>query len=296
MKSAGPALLYLALLFPVLGQGTRTLRPALLDTVSSAFSVSSRERMADGRSRDGEVGVNRFDLNVAGVRAWRVAGAQFAYGLAYSRTELDAEPVLLVPETLQELSLSLGVRRELSAKWGFAAYLRPGFYGDFERFDQDSFNVPLLLLTSYRESATRAWFFGMNANAFSDHPVLPAFGLRWEVAPNWTFDLGYPRTSLLHTWGEELKVGVGVSAQGGNYRVTESLGVPALGVRRLANTYLDYSEYRAGFRLEKALGRTFIFDLEFGVLIEREFDFFDRDYEFDGSGGLYAGLALRGRR
>lgn len=276
-------------------QGSRTVRPALLETGFATYSVSSSEGMDDGAFRSGDVGVDRFDLSLTGSAVWAAAKGQFLYGLAYSRTEIDADPGLTLPDTLQELSLSLGLRRELSASWGLAVFLRPGFYGDFESLNGDSFNVPMLLLTSYRESATRLWFFGVNANPFSDNPVLPAIGVRWQFSPGWTLDVGYPRSSLLWEAQAGLKVGLAISAQGGNYRITENLGVPAPGVARLANTYLDYSEYRAGVRLEKALASSFTLDVEAGALIKREFDYYDRDYELDGSGGFFATLALRGR-
>ncbi len=295
MKSL-PLFLSLTLLgSTALAQGSRTFRPALLETVSATYSVSSSEDLDDGRFQAGEVGVDRFDVSLTGSAAWAAAKGQFLYGLAYSRTELDADVGMTLPETLQELSLSLGLRRELSANWGLSAFLRPGLYGDFEEIDGDSFNVPVLLLTSYRESAERTWFFGINANAFSDNPVLPAFGVRWQISPDWTFDLGYPRTTLFRVVDQSLRVGLVLSAQGGNYRITETLGVPAPGVRRLANTYLDYNEFRGGFRMEKSVGSSFTLDAEVGALIEREFDFYDRDYELDGSGGFYATLALRGR-
>ncbi len=278
-----------------LAQGSRTFRPALLETVSATYSVSSSEDIDDGRFQAGEVGVDRFDFSVTGSAAWAAAKGQFLYGLAYSRTELDADPGLTLPETLEELSLSLGLRRELSANWGLAVFLRPGFYGDFESLNSDSFNVPVLLLTSYRESATRMWFFGVNANPFSDNPVLPAIGLRWQFSPSWTLDLAYPRTSLMWSVREDFKAGLAVSAQGGNYRITDNLGVPAPGVARLANTYVDYNEFRAGLRIEKKVGPSLTLEAEAGALLEREFDFYDRDYELDGSGGFFATLALRGR-
>jgi len=278
-----------------LAQGSRTFRPALLETVSAAYSVSSSERIDDGRFQAGEVGVDRFDVSLTGSAAWPAAKGQFLYGLAYSRTTLDADPGLTLPETLQELSLSLGLRRELSANWGLAVFFRPGFYGDFESLNGDSFNVPMLLLTSYRESAARMWFFGVNVNPFSENPILPAVGLRWQVSPSWTLDLAYPRTSLMLTVSEDFKAGVAVSAQGGKYRVTDNLGVPAPGVARLANTYLDYNEFRAGLRMEKKVGPSLTLEAEAGALIEREFDFYDRNYELDGSGGFFATLALRGR-
>lgn len=295
MKHLSFALLCLAAASPLLAQGSRTFRPALLESVSVSASFSSSEEVDDGVFQGGDVGISRYDLSVGGARSWAAAKGQFLYGLAYSRTELDADVGMTLPETLQELSLSLGLRRELSANWGLSAFLRPGLYGDFEEIDGDSFNVPVLLLTSYRESAERTWFFGINANAFSDNPVLPAFGVRWQISPDWTFDLGYPRTTLFRVVDQSLRIGLVLSAQGGNYRITETLGVPAPGVRRLANTYLDYNEFRGGFRMEKSVGSSLTLDAEVGALIEREFDFYDRDYELDGSGGFYATLALRGR-
>lgn len=290
-----PLLTGLAFAATAHAQGSRTMRPALLESVAVTYSFSSEEDVDDGGFQGGEVGVSRFDLSLAGGRPWQAVGGQVLYGLAYSRTEIDADAGMTLPDTLQELSLSLGYRRELSPTWGLAAFARPGFYGDFEDLGGDAFNAPLLLLTSYRESAERTWFFGLNANAFSDNPVLPALGVRWRFAPSWTFDLGYPRTTVMWDGGDGLKAGLLLAAQGGNYRITENLGVPAPGVARLANTYVDYNEFRAGLRVEKAWSEGFALEVELGALLEREFDFHDRDYELDGSGGFFGTVALRGR-
>ncbi len=274
-------------------QGSRTFRPGLLASVSIGYSQSSVGDLSRRDTPLGETGVRRFDFSTTG-QTQLGAGTQFLHGLAYSRTMLDAGPSPL-PEDLNELTLSLGLRRELSPTWTLSLFLRPGLYGDFETLNGRSFNMPVLLLASHRTTDHLTWFLGLNANTFSDNPVLPAVGLRWQFSEGWLLDVGYPRTSMMLELHEGTRVGLALSAQGGNYRITRSLGVPEAGIDRLANTILDYSEFRVGARWEQTFNAGLTFEVEAGAMIDREFDYFDRNYRIDGGSGIYGSLVLRGR-
>jgi hypothetical protein len=76
-------------------------------------------------------------------------------------------------------------------------FLRPGFYGDFEEIAGDSFNVPVLALAQYGPRRELVWMFGLSVNAFSDHPVMPVAGVRWQFAQAWTFNLGFPQAGFV---------------------------------------------------------------------------------------------------
>ncbi len=202
---------------------------------------------------------------------------------------------MTLPETLQELSLSLGLRRELSANWGLSAFLRPGLYGDFEEIDGDSFNVPVLLLTSYRESAERTWFFGINANAFSDNPVLPALGVRWQISPDWTFRPWVPAHHAVSGGGSKSadrtrpqRPGRQLPHHGNARRAGPRRASPRQHLPRLqrVSRWFPHGEER-GFLVHPRRGSR--------RADRTRVDFYDRDYELDGSGGFYATLALRGR-
>jgi len=268
-----------------------TFRASLLESVALGYSYSSREDLTSG-SLVGDVAVQRFDFSLSGRRPWNDT-VTLAYGFAYAGNELQHSAGVPLPENLIELSLNLGVTQKLSAKWSWSAFVRPGFYGDFEEVDGDSFNAPLLALAQYAPRRELVWMFGLSANPFADHPVMPVAGVRWQFAPEWTFNLGFPQAGFVYRANPKLTMRAGVSFQGGSFRITSNLGVPAPGIDRLANTYLDYREVRVGLGADAKLGEKWSLALDAGAVTDRKFDYFDRNYTLNGDAGWYGTLFLR---
>ena len=269
-----------------------TMRPGLLADYEIKSWYSSKENLDRGATRNGEASVTHFGLSLSSRHAVSPT-TQPVDGLAYATYELDAAGAAL-PDRLGELSLNLGVIHRLSPTWTLAGYARPGFYSDFESFDADAVNVPVLLLATYVVSPELVWSFGLNASAFSDNPVLPIVGLRWQFARDWTFALGFPQSGFTREINDTLALRLGASFAGGNFRVTRNLGVPAPGVPRLANTYLDFTEIRVGLGADLALGGDLKLALDVGAVTDRKFDYFDRNYRLDSDTGFFAALSLRG--
>jgi hypothetical protein len=100
-----------------------TFRPTLADEFSAGFTYSGKGDLSRGDTAAGEVAISRFDLSVAG----RVPLGQamvFIPGLAYSHTSLDASAGTFLPGSLQEFTLSLGLRGFVSKEWGYIAALQ----------------------------------------------------------------------------------------------------------------------------------------------------------------------------
>jgi len=268
-----------------------TFRTSLLESVSVGYSYSSREDLSYG-GRIGDVAVQRFDFSLSGRRPWSDT-VSLAYGFAYADNQLDHSPGVPLPENLRELSLNLGLTQKLSPTWSWSAFVRPGLYGDFEEIDGDSFNAPLLAFAQYVPRRELAWIFGLSVNPFSDHPVMPVAGVRWQFAPEWTFNLGFPQAGFSYRANPKLTLRAGVSFQGGSFRVTRNLGVPAPGIDRLANTFLDYREVRAGLGADVKLAAKWSLALDAGAVTDRKFDYFDRNYSLNGDAGWYGTLFLR---
>lgn len=276
-------------------QPSATMRPDLLASVDFNVSTSSDEEIARGPTAIGSVAVKQFGASVSARRAWSDS-TSLVYGVAFNIHDLELSSSFLpLPEDLTELSLNLGVQHRFDARWSAAAYLRPGFYGDFANgLDGDSFNAPLLVMAMFAQSRELVWSFGLNANGFSDNPVIPIVGVRWQFAPQWLFSVGFPRTGLTYEVNDRLKLRAGASFAGGSFRITKNLGVPAPGVARLANTFLDFREVRAGVGLDYALTKASELSLDVGAVTDRKFDYFDKNYRLDGDGGLFVALAIKG--
>lgn len=269
-----------------------TFRPALVDAFSSTYTYSGAGDLNRGNTRSGELSLSRFDFSVSG-RVPLQPGTILIPGLAYSHTTLDTSAGVPLPGSVQELSLSLGVRGVLAQKWAYLVALRPGFYG--QKLVGDSFNAPLFLATFYRQSETLTWIFGVTANAFNDNPILPVVGAQWKFAPDWQLDVGFPRTGLAYTVSPKLTLRGGLSFLGGNYRITENLGVPAPGIARLNNTYLDLTEVRVGAGLAYKFAGGLELDLDVGVTTLRRFEFPDRNYRLNGDNVGWLSITLNHR-
>jgi hypothetical protein len=264
---------------------------AILDSLAVEYGYSSRESL-DRAGPAGSVGVHRSALIAEGRRALSLTDT-LAYGLQLELNTLDADATTFVPDQLAEVTMRLGFSRKISPSWTASLSLRPGLYGDLENIDGKTFNVPLLIGASYAKTRDLIWLFGARANVYSEHPVLPLVGVRWQFSQDWSASLAFPRSGVQWRIAPNLTLDAGVGFQGGTYRITENIGTPTGLVGRIANTFVDYREIRVGIGAEFALDRRVSIRIDAGTFTDRRFDYFDRNYTLDGDGGLFGALAIR---
>jgi hypothetical protein len=267
-----------------------TFRTSLLQSWSLGYSYSSRSDLTNNGPA-GSIAVNRMDFSFSGRRPISPENL-LVYGFVAATNEFDTTPGTRLPERLAEVSLNLGLIKRFSPQWGVSAFARPGVYGDFTEIG-DSLNMPVLILANYTQRKELVWSFGLNINPLSEYPVLPVAGVRWQFAPAWTFNLGFPQAGLVYAASPKAIWRAGASIQGGSFRISENLGVPAPGVDRLANTRLDYRELRFGVGADLTLPAGFVLTLDAGMVGDRKFDYYDRDYILNGDPAVYGTIALR---
>jgi hypothetical protein len=270
-----------------------TFRPALLESYNLTFGHTARSDLSRQGTTAGNVAVEHTAFSLTG-RTPLGASTLLLHGLAYASHELDSGTAPL-PGRLTETTLSLGLWHKLDESWTLAAYLRPGNYSDRSRLDGNSFNAPLLFTALYRANPELDWVAGFSVNAFSDNPFIPIAGVRWQFAPDWTLNLGFPRAGVTWRANERFSLMAGATVQGGSYRITRNYGVPAAGVNRLANTFLDYREIRLGLGAEISLTPALKLVADAGVSADQRFDYFDRGYRLKGDRAAFLALALQGR-
>ena len=261
------------------------------DVLTAEFSFSGDEGL-DRAGPAGSVAVRRSAL-ATDRRTTLSPSHTLSYGLQLEVHELDSDSGTLLPERLAEIALRLNFSRRLSSTWSASLFLRPGLYGDFEDVDGKTFNVPFLLGASYAKTRDLVWLLGLRANVYAEHPVLPFVGFRWRFAPDWSFNVAFPRSGIEWQASSRLSLNLGVSLQGGTYRIIENLGSPLNTAGRLANTFVDYREIRVGLGAEYALTGRLSVRAEAGAFTDRQFDYYDRDYTLDGDPGIFASVAVR---
>ncbi|RXK54688.1 hypothetical protein ESB00_01975 [Oleiharenicola lentus] len=269
-------------------------QPSGAHTATAQFSISADSDLTRGGAPAGEVGVSAF------AATWRSSAAltattRLSYGLNWERFDFDRAAVVVVPDTLQELSVVLGATHRLNTQWMLTGTIRPGVYGDTEGGGGDAFNAPLLLLATWVRSPELAWAFGLRADWFSERAVIPFIGVNWKFAPGWEFSLGMPRAGVSYQAGDALKLTLGASVQGGNYHVAEDPRGPAISSLRVDDTTLDYHEIRVGLAADWKLNESLTLSAEAGVITDQKFDYFDRGITLDGGGIGFFTLGLNGR-
>jgi hypothetical protein len=261
--------------------------------VTVGYSQSARGDITRGSAPAGEVGVSAFTGN------WRSSAAltattRLSFGVNWEHFDFDRTAAGAVPDTLQEVSVTLGASHRLSQAWLVTGTVRPGLYGDLEGGRNDAFNAPLLLLATWVRSPELAWAFGLRADWFSERAVIPFVGVNWKFAPGWEFALGLPRTGLTYDAGERLKLSLGASVQGGNFHVGRDPRGGVFAGPRLDDTKLDYHEIRVGLAADWRLNEALRLSAGAGVITDQKFDYFDRDYTLDGGGIGYFSFSLTG--
>jgi hypothetical protein len=266
-------------------------RSAVLDTVSVLYSVTAD---ADLKHAPGELGVQRFEFETGG-RTVLGPGNILLHGLAWTRTDVDRPATALLPDSLDELALRLGWMYQIDPQWRLTATVRPGFYGDRAKADSDTFNAPFLGLASYAASRELIWSFGLIANSFSDNPVLPVVGVRWTFAPDWTFNLGFPRAGVSWKYSSTATFSAGATFQGGGYKLTRHPSAPAAALTRtLVNEKLDYREIRVGLGADLALSESVTLGLDAGMTVSQRFEYEDRGIVYRAKPAPFVALSVSG--
>jgi len=193
-----------------------------------------------------------------------------------------------LPDQLSALSLNLGLIRPLNPRWTVALFARPGYFGDLRQIDSRSLTVPVLVTAIYTPRPELAWTFALNLNPFSDLSVLPVLGIRWQPAPRWGLELGFPHTGLRWQAGDRLALRTDVVFQGGSYHVKHA---PA-GASAPGGTFLDYREVHAGPGFDYKLGQATTLSFDAGLALGRRFDFYKLNYRLNGGSARYVELAL----
>lgn len=268
-------------------------QPAGTDlVVSPSFSWSSRGDLTRG-GRAGEVSVVRTGLHVSD--GFPLAPSSvLRLGVLAEQTNLDRPAGTALPETLRSLALEVGLNHSLSREWSLLVSARPGLHADTTTLSGDTLNLPLMAIASYAASRDLIWSFGARYDRFSEHRFLPYAGFRWQFAPAWSFDLGYPRTGFTWRSSPQFSLGAYASMQGGSYRITRDPRPVAIALfPGLKDTYLDYREIRAGVGADIALGTNASLRADAGVVTDRKFEYVDRSFRLDGDTAGFVTLALR---
>lgn len=267
-------------------------QPGLTLEMASSYSADGDVSL-DGRTL-GELSVTSFELDA---RWQHPLGPTSTYSVGFSATQFSVDTLTGAPvsDTYQGLALHLGTSWRLTPEWMLTASIQPGLYGDGESLGSDAFNVPGLVLASYRMSETLSFFGGLRVDTWSDLPVLPILGFRWQASPEWTVSFGAPRAEVAYKLSPTTTLFTGAGVQGGSFHTDDASVVAPAGYPSLRDTEVDYREIRVGLGARWALDGGTRIELEGGWTVDRRFDYDDRNVTVKVDNAPYVRLSLNTR-
>ena len=198
-----------------------------------------------------------------------------------------------LPDTLQAVSLVLGLDTQLSDSILLRFQAQPGFYGT-DNFESQDVNIPFVVGGTYIYSPNLQLVLGIGVDIERKYPVLPGGGVRWKIARQWVLDAVLPTPRLEFQLNKDLTLYVGGTIKETNFRVDDRFG-SARGIPRLNQAVLTYSEIRTGAGAAWRVSSIITLSAEAGYQPYRDFDFYRADVRYHQDGGApYGTISVHG--
>jgi Domain of unknown function (DUF6268) len=195
-----------------------------------------------------------------------------------------------LPDTLQSVSMILGLDTQFSDSIIVRAEAQPGVYNtEFDDISWDDFNLPFLVGGTYIYSPNLQLVLGVSVDIERKYPVIPAGGIRWRLARQWLLDAVLPSPRLEFEMTKDVSLYVGANVKQTSYRVADDFG-SAHGIPRLNHTILTYSEVRTGAGFDWKISPIITATGEVGYQPYRNFDFYRADVRYHQDGGAPYGM------
>lgn len=209
---------------------------------------------------------------------------RFSFGFA------DRAPL---PDTLQAVSLVLGLDTQLSDSILLRFQAQPGFYGT-DNFESQDVNIPFVVGGTYIYSPNLQLVLGIGVDIERKYPVLPGGGVRWKIARQWVLDAVLPTPRLEFQLNKDLTFYAGGTVKETNFRVDDHFG-SARGIPRLNQAVLTYGEIRTGAGAAWRVSSVMTLSAEAGYQPYRDFDFYRADVRYHQDGGApYGTISVHG--
>jgi hypothetical protein len=248
--------------------------------------------------RNGAVRVEDFDESDTILRfilTPRIKVGILRLGAEWERFSFGFPDAAPLPETLQSVSLVLGLDTQLSDSILARFEAQPGVYNNGFGHLSDDFNMPFIVGGTYIYNPNLQFVVGVSVDVERKYPVIPAAGIRWKVARQWVLNGVLPTPRIEFEPFKDLTLYLGADIKQTNFRVDDSFG-DAHGNPQLNHAVLSYGEVRTGVGFEWKISTILTLTGEIGYQPYRSFDFYRADVRFeeDGSSAPYGMVSLRG--
>jgi len=198
-----------------------------------------------------------------------------------------------LPDTLQAVSLVLGLDTQLSDSILLRFQAQPGFYGT-DHFESQDVNIPFVIGGTYIYSPDLQLVLGIGVDIERKYPVLPGGGVRWKIARQWLLNAVLPTPRLEFQLNKDLTFYAGGTVKETNFRVGDNFG-STRGIPRLNQAVLTYGEIRTGAGADWKVSPVITLSAEAGYQPYRDFDFYRANVRYHQDGGApYGTISVHG--
>src|SRR6266403_3480564 len=233
------------------------------------------------------------DILVRFVLTPRIKLGVLRLGAEWERFSFGFPDSAPLPDTLQAVSLVLGLDTQLSDSILLRFQAQPGFYGT-DNFESQDVNIPFVVGGTYIYSPNLQLVLGIGVDIERKYPVLPGGGVRWKIARQWVLDAVLPTPRLEFQLNKDLMLYAGGTIKETNFRVDDHFG-SVRGIPRLNQAVLTYGEIRTGAGAAWRVSSVMTLSAEAGYQPYRDFDFYRADVRYHQDGGApYGTISVRG--
>jgi len=223
----------------------------------------------------------------------RIKPGVLRLGAEWERFSFGFSNHAALPDTLQALSLVIGLDTQLSDSILLRFQAQPGFYGT-DDFESQDVNVPFVIGGTYIYNPNLQFVLGIGVDVERKYPVLPGGGVRWKIAGQWVLNAVLPRPRLEYQLNKDLTLYAGGTFKEANFRVGDDFG-STRGIPRLNQAVLTYGEIRIGAGADWKVSPVMTLSAEAGYQPYRDFDFYRADVRYHQDGGApYGTISLHG--
>jgi opacity protein-like surface antigen len=293
--------LFLVAISAMAGENSAQQFSAENTSEASTFSLSGEyviegTYVGNGEVRRGSVVLRDFDeidTLLRFVLTPRIKLGVLRLGAEWERFSFGFSDRAPLPDTLQAVSLVVGLDTQLSDSILLRFQAQPGFYGT-DHFDSSDVNIPFVIGGTYIYSPDLQFVLGIGVDIERKYPVLPGGGIRWKIARQWVLDAVLPTPRLEFQFNQDLTFYVGGTLRTTNFRVDDRFGTTR-SIPGLNHAVLTYSEVRVGAGADWKVSSIMTLSAEAGYQPYRDFDFYRADVRYHQEGGApYGTVSLHG--
>jgi len=189
---------------------------------------------------------------------------------------LDGPRTVDLPPRLYDAWLDIAARFPVGSLWLMELAVRPGFYGDYEHINSDTFRIQGRALGLTELNPTLKLGIGVVYLDREDIPVLPVGGLFWAPDEDTQLDLIFPLPKIARRvcrrGGDEHWVYLGGEFGGNSYSIERANGTNDVA------SYLDFRLF-TGVEARRFAGVTS--KLELGYIFHRRVEYESSTPRFD---------------